>query len=45
MIGNIAIRMAHKNTVLEWDGEKGEFTNMPEANEYLIREYRDGWSL
>jgi predicted dehydrogenase len=45
MIGNIAIRMAHKNTVLEWDGEKGEFTNMPEANEYLIRDYREGWSL
>ena len=45
MMGNIAIRVADKNTVLEWDGEKGEFTNLPEANEYLIREYRDGWSL
>ncbi len=45
MMGNIAIRMASKNTVLEWDGEKGEFTNLPEANQYLIREYREGWSL
>ena len=45
MLGNIAVRMAPKYTVLEWDGEKGEFTNMPEANEYLIREYADGWSL
>ena len=45
MMGNIAIRMAPKNTVLEWDGVKGEFTNLPEANDYLIREYRDGWIL
>ena len=45
MMGNIAIRLADKNVVLEWDGEKGEFTNLPEANDYLIREYRDGWTL
>jgi len=45
MLGNIAIRMAPKNQILEWDGEKGEITNLPEANEYLIREYAKGWSL
>lgn len=45
MIGNIAVRMAPKHTVLDWDGEKGEFTNVPEANEYLIRDYTKGWSL
>jgi len=45
MMGNIAIRMADKNTILEWDGEKGEFTNLPEANEWLGREYREGWTL
>lgn len=45
MLGNIAIRMAPKYTVLDWDGEKGEFTNMPEANEYLIREYSEGWTI
>ena len=45
MIGNIAVRMAPKYTVLDWDGEKGEFTNVPEANEYLIRDYTEGWSL
>ncbi len=45
MIGNIAVRMAPKHTVLDWDGEKGEFTNVPEANEYLIRDYTEGWSL
>ena len=45
MLGNIAIRMAPKYTVLDWDGEKGEFTNVSEANDYLIREYTAGWSL
>ena len=45
MLGNIAVRMASKNIKLEWDGEKGEFTNLPEANEFLIREYAKGWSL
>jgi len=45
MLGNIAIRMAPKNAKLEWNGKKGEFTNVPEANEYLIREYKKGWSL
>ncbi|TFG97599.1 MAG: Gfo/Idh/MocA family oxidoreductase [Calditrichales bacterium] len=45
MLGNIAIRMAPQNQVLEWDGEKGEFTNLPDANQYLIREYANGWKL
>ncbi|MBN2093456.1 Gfo/Idh/MocA family oxidoreductase [candidate division KSB1 bacterium] len=45
MLGNIAIRMTSKNKVLEYDGEKGEITNLPEANEFLIREYRNGWTL
>jgi predicted dehydrogenase len=45
MLGNIAVRMAPKNMRLEWDGEKGEITNLPEANEFLIREYTKGWSV
>ncbi|MCA9731979.1 MAG: Gfo/Idh/MocA family oxidoreductase [Deferribacteres bacterium] len=45
MIGNIAIRMASKNTKLDWDGVKGEFTNMPDANEFLMREYLNGYKL
>ncbi len=45
MLGNIAIRMEEKNTVLKWDGEKGEITNVPEANEFLMRKYAKGWSL
>ena len=45
MLGNIAIRMADKYDRLEWDGVKGEITNIPEANEWLIREYAKGWEL
>ena len=45
LLGNIAIRMAPRSTKLEWDGIAGKFTNMDEANDYLGREYRDGWSL
>jgi hypothetical protein len=45
MLGNIAIRVQDKNTPLEWDGVKGEITNLPEANEFLIRPYAEGWSL
>ncbi|MBD3289696.1 twin-arginine translocation signal domain-containing protein [candidate division KSB1 bacterium] len=45
LLGNIAIRCKDKNTVLEWDADKMEVTNLPEANEFLQREYREGWSL
>ncbi|MBK8946226.1 MAG: Gfo/Idh/MocA family oxidoreductase [Ignavibacteriae bacterium] len=45
MLGNIAIRMAEKFDKLHWDGEKGEITNIPEANEFLIRKYPAGWEL
>ena len=45
LLGNVAVRMQEENTVLLWDGEKGEFTNMPEANELLHFDYRKGWSL
>lgn len=45
LLANIAVLMQDKYTKLEWDGEKMEFTNLPEANEYLHKEYRPGWSL
>lgn len=45
MLGNIAIRMAPKFDKLEWDGVKGEITNIPEANEWLMRKYASGWEL
>jgi hypothetical protein len=30
---------------LLWDRENMKFTNIAEANQYLTREYRDGWKL
>lgn len=42
LLGNIAVRTGK---LLEWDGDKFEITNCPEANNYLHREYRQGWSL
>jgi len=45
LLGNIAVRAKEHKTVLEWDGDKMEFTNLPEANEFIHKEYRMGWSL
>jgi predicted dehydrogenase len=49
LLGNIALRPTLKekilNTKLLWDGEAFKFTNMPEANQYLHKEYREGWTL
>ncbi len=49
LLGNVALRPAIKektlSTRLLWDGEAFKFTNMPEANQYLHKEYRQGWSL
>jgi hypothetical protein len=42
LLGNIAIRSGKK---LYWDGPNMKITNVPEANEYLRCEYRQGWSL
>jgi len=45
LLGNLAVRMRDKNMVFEWDGEKGQITNCPEANDLLHFEYRKGWEL
>jgi predicted dehydrogenase len=42
LLGNAAILAGKK---LEYDGEKGQFTNLSEANKYLRRDYRTGWKL
>jgi predicted dehydrogenase len=41
-IGNVAYWTGRK---LQWDGEKAEFRNDPEANGYLFRPYRKPWDL
>ena len=43
LLGNVAKRFNGK--VLDWDGDKGKFINNPEADAYLHRPYRKGWSL
>jgi predicted dehydrogenase len=42
LLGTIAQRFEGK---LLWNAEKMEFTNRPEANQYLARAYRKGWEL
>ena len=41
-LGNVAYRADQK---LEWDAKNMKFPNAPEAEKFLGREYRDGWSL
>jgi predicted dehydrogenase len=49
LLGNIALRRALKEKlsgqILKFDPEKFSFPNMPEADQYLHCEYREGWSL
>jgi predicted dehydrogenase len=49
LMGNIAIRPALKEKLLAtrllWDAEQFKFTNMPEANQYITKEYRQGWAI
>lgn len=45
MLGNIAVLMANKAVTLEYNADKMEFTNLPEANALLHYEYRKGWTL
>jgi len=40
LLGNVAVRMQRR---LEWDGPNMRFTNLPEANAFVSKEYRDGW--
>ena len=42
LLGNVAARAGQK---LFWDGPNMKVTNVPEANEYLHRQYRQGWTL
>ncbi|HUU17124.1 MAG TPA: Gfo/Idh/MocA family oxidoreductase [Sedimentisphaerales bacterium] len=42
LLGNVAARAGQK---IFWDGPNLKVTNMPEAEKYLKREYREGWRL
>ncbi len=42
LLGNVALRYGRK---LDWDGQNFKFTNLPEANKYLTKEYTRGWDF
>ena len=42
LLGNVALRTGKK---LIWDGPKMKAGNAPEAQAYIKREYRQGWTL
>ena len=42
LLGLVAYRAGKK---IEYDGATGRVTNAPEANAYLSRQYREGWTL
>ena len=43
LMGNLAIR--YPNRRLKWDSAKMEVSNDKDANSYVRRKYREGWSL
>lgn len=43
-LGIVALRTG-QGVQIHWDGDKGEVTSHPEANTFLHREYREGYSL
>jgi hypothetical protein len=44
LLGIVALRAGQGKTIL-YDEVSGSITNLPEANRYLTREYRAGWSV
>jgi hypothetical protein len=42
-LGAVSLRMGGKR--LQFDSANARITNLPEANQYLTREYRKGWEL
>ena len=47
MLTNLAVERERglRGQRLLWDGEKMEVTNIADANKFIRREYREGWSL
>jgi predicted dehydrogenase len=42
LLGNVAARIGKR---LFWDGSNFKFTNVSDAEKYLKRQYREGWTL
>ena len=43
LLGTVAVRVPDK--LLEWDSVNMKFPDYPDANKYLQRIYREGWSM
>lgn len=43
LLGNIAVR--YPKETLKWDAEAMKFSNHEEANQWLTRDYREGWDV
>jgi hypothetical protein len=43
LLGNLAVRFPYRR--LLWDGEAMKITNDSDAQAFVMRKYRDGWSL
>jgi predicted dehydrogenase len=44
LLGIVALRTGPGKKIL-YDGERGQVTNVTDANQYLTREYRAGWAI
>jgi len=44
LLGIVALRTGQGRKIL-YDGDTMRVTNIPEANQYLTREYREGWAV
>jgi hypothetical protein len=44
LLGIVALRTGQGRRI-QFDGEAGRVTNIAEANQFLHREYRKGWTL
>ena len=44
LVGNLALR-AEIGQRIEWDAENLQSTNVPAINQFVHREYRDGWEV
>ena len=49
LMGNVALRVELREKLMSqkllWDAEKKEFTNLPEANAFLQKSYRENFSI
>ena len=44
LLGVVALRTGQGKKIL-YDGERGQVTNIADANQYLTRDYRAGWAI